>query len=40
MLHSHITQPYNTYDNIIVLYILIFKFLERRREDKRVWTEY
>jgi len=23
-----------------VLYVLIFKFLERRREDKRFWTEW
>ena len=31
---NHASQPYNTTDNIIILYILIFKFLERRREDK------
>ena len=26
---DHVSQPYNTNDNIIVIYILIFKFLER-----------
>ena len=30
---------YTTIGNIIVLYILIFKFLERSREDKSVCTE-
>jgi len=33
------SQQYSTTGNIIVLYILIFKFLKRSREDKRVWTE-
>jgi hypothetical protein len=32
--------PYSTTVNTIVLYILIFKFLERSRGDKSVWTEY
>ena len=36
---DHASQPYSTTDNIIVLYILIFIFLERSREDKSVWTE-
>jgi hypothetical protein len=27
--------PYKTTDKVILLYILIFKFLEKRREDKR-----
>ena len=35
---GHVLQPYSTTGNIIVLYILIFKFLERSREDKSVWT--
>ena len=34
------SQAYSTTDNIIVLYILIFKFLERSLDDKSVWTEY
>jgi len=36
---DHVSQPYSTTSNIIVLHILIFKFLEKSREDKRVWTE-
>ena len=36
---DHVSQPYSTTGNIIVLYILILKFLERSREDKSVWTE-
>ena len=36
---DHVSQPYSTTGNITVLYILIFKFLERSREDKSVWTE-
>ena len=35
---DHISQPYSTTGNIIVLYILIIKFLERSRE-KSVWAE-
>ena len=35
MFHNHIAQR-----NIVVLYILIFKFLERSLEDKSVWTEF
>ena len=36
---DHVLQPYSTTGNIIVLYILILKFLERSLEDKSVWTE-
>jgi hypothetical protein len=36
---DHALQSYSTTGNIIVLYVLIFKFLERSREDKIVWTE-
>jgi hypothetical protein len=30
---DHASQPYSTTCNIIVLYILIFKFLERNQDD-------
>jgi hypothetical protein len=36
---SKVSRPYKT-GKIIVLYILIRKFLHRRREDKRFWTEW
>jgi hypothetical protein len=32
--HTHTTQQVK-----LVLYVLIFKFLKRRREDMRCWTE-
>jgi hypothetical protein len=32
---AHASHPYSTTGNIIVLHILIFKFLERSREDKK-----
>ena len=35
---DHVSQPYSTTGNIIVLYILIFKFLEKSRKQK-CWTE-
>ena len=31
---DHLSQPYSTTGNVIVLYILIFKFLESSLEDK------
>ena len=36
---DHVSQPYSTTGNIIVLNIVIFKFLGRSRGDKSVWTE-
>jgi len=33
-------DKYNTDDKIMILYILISNFLERRQEDKRIWTEW
>ena len=35
---NNASQPYSKTGNVIVLYILIFKCLERSREDKSVWT--
>ena len=36
---DHVSQPYSTTGNTIVLYILLIKFLERSLEDKSVWTD-
>ena len=38
-IRDHASQPYSTTANVIVLYILIFKFLGGSREDKSAWTE-
>jgi len=38
--NNQISHPYKTTDNIIVLYILIFKFLDIKLEDKRFYTEW
>jgi hypothetical protein len=31
--------PYKTTDKIIVLFILIFTFLDSKLKDRRIWTE-
>ena len=36
---DHVLQICRKTGNIIVLYILVFKFLERNREARSVWTE-
>jgi hypothetical protein len=36
---DQVSHPYSTIGKITVLYILIFRFFDMRREDKRFWTE-
>jgi hypothetical protein len=37
---DQVSHPYKTTGRIMVLYILTFTFLDRRRDDKRLWTEW
>jgi hypothetical protein len=37
---DHVSHPYNTTDKIIVLYILMFIFVDSKLEDKRLCTEW
>jgi hypothetical protein len=36
---DQVSYPYRITGKIIFLYILLFMFLDSRREDKRFWTE-
>jgi hypothetical protein len=37
---DQVSHPHRTTAKVIVLYILIFMFLDSRRQDKRFWTEW
>jgi hypothetical protein len=37
---DQVSHPYSTTGKITVFYILIFRFFDMRREEKRFWTEY
>jgi hypothetical protein len=39
-IRDQVSHPYKTTGRFMVLYILTFMFLDKRREDKRHWTEY
>jgi hypothetical protein len=35
-MRNQVSHPYKTTDDITVLYILFFKYLERKQEDKKI----
>jgi hypothetical protein len=37
---NQLSHPYKTTGRIMVLYIITFTFLDNRREDRRLWTEW
>jgi hypothetical protein len=37
---KHVSHPYRTTGKITVLYILMFKFFDSNREDRRFWAEW
>jgi hypothetical protein len=37
---DQVSHPYKTGGRIMVFYVLIFKFLRRRGEDKSFWTQW
>jgi hypothetical protein len=38
-MRDQISHPHKTTEEIVILYILIFKFLSRKWEDKIFWSE-
>jgi hypothetical protein len=40
IVRDQVSHPYRPTGKIIDLYIVIFAFLDSRREDKRFWTEW
>jgi hypothetical protein len=36
---DQVSHPYSTTGKVTVFYILIFRYFDMRREDKRFWTE-